>query len=88
MDPVVTVIVSTALDLRFISYGLALIALGACGLCWWRLSSSVLSCVAGGVLLLGASSVGDIIGSVSSEIISDVGSVSYWTGRCVSSSVD
>jgi hypothetical protein len=76
-DPIVTVVVSTVLHLCFISYGLTLLSTGAHGLCWWRLSSDILSYVVGGILLLGANNIGDVVGSVAGSI----GNVSCWIGR-------
>jgi hypothetical protein len=85
MDPVVTMVVGTACYLRFISYGLALITPGACGLCWWRLSSRVLSCITGDVLLLGASSIGGVVDGIARSMTGDIGS---WIGRCVGNNVN
>jgi hypothetical protein len=84
-DPIAAVVVSPALYLRFISYGLTLIAPSVCGLRWWKLSSRVLSCIASSVLLLGASSIGGIVGSITGGITGSVGS---WIGCCIGSSVD
>jgi hypothetical protein len=80
-DPVVAVVVSMACYLHFISYGLTLIALSVCGLCWWRLSSHVLSCITCGVLLLGANSTGGVVGGITS-------SVGSWIGYCIGNNVD
>jgi hypothetical protein len=72
-DPVIAVIISTTRYLHIISYALTLTTLAAVGLYWWRLRSCVLSCIAGDVLLLHASSVGDI-DDVTCSISSGVGS--------------
>jgi hypothetical protein len=84
-DPIDAIVVGTTCYLCFISYALTLTALGAVGLYWWRLSSCVLSCIASDVLLLGASSIGYIVGSVSCSVSDGVG---WRVGHYVGGSVD
>jgi hypothetical protein len=51
---------------------------------WWRLSSYVLSCVTGSVLLLGASSIGDIVLCITRGVTSGVGG---WFGCYIDNDV-
>jgi hypothetical protein len=83
-DPIVVVVIRTACYLHFISYALALTALRVVGLYWWRLSSYVLSCVTGSVLLLGTSSIGDVVLCTTRGVTNGVGG---WIGCCIVSDI-
>jgi hypothetical protein len=84
-DPVVAVVVSMACYLRFISYGLTLIALRACSSCWLRLSSRILSCITGDVLLLGTIKIGGVVDNIVSGKTSGISS---WIGCCIGRNID
>jgi hypothetical protein len=67
---------------------LSLITPSTCGLSWLRLSSCVLSCINGDVLLLGTNDVGDVVGDVACSISGGIGhNVSGRVGCCVGGSV-
>jgi hypothetical protein len=70
--PMVVVVVNATRYLHFISYPTTLTALGMVGLNWWRLGSTVLSCI-GNCVLLGAGSISCIVGDVACGVSGGVG---------------
>jgi hypothetical protein len=85
----VTVIVSTSCYLHVVSYTPVLAALSVVSLYWWRLISSVLPCIGGDILLLGASRISCVVGSVARSISGNIGwRVGCGIGSSIGSKVD
>jgi hypothetical protein len=85
----VTVIVSTSCYLHVVSYTPVLAALSVVSLYWWRLIFSVLPCIGGDILLLGASRISCVVGSVARSISGNIGwRVGCGIGSSIGSKVD
>jgi hypothetical protein len=84
----IAVVVSTTCYLHFVSFASTLATFSMVGLCWWRLSSSILSWI-GGDIWLGANNIGCVVADVACGVSSAVGwRVSRGVGGSVGSGVD
>jgi hypothetical protein len=83
-DPMIAVVVSTTFYLHFVSFASTLATFSMVGLCWRRLSSSILSWI-GGDIWLGANNIGFVVADVACGVSSAVG---WRVSRGVGSGVD